>query len=387
MLHNPRRTPQVPIYNDANAAALSQDITERSAYNNNSVIVSSGCLKRDVTSRNSAETIDKILADAAPTRCFLPVVNATLQNGNRKYRARTLLDSGSEINVISTRCYENLGLSGTPVTIKITGAGGVVTERNTRVADVSILDIYGSVTQLECIVMNEACGHVLSIEKGVIESIKNQVDVNIDNLVTDEGRVDLLIGLTSPQLHKQLALKGQPNQLHVIETLFGPCLVGPVPKGENGNYKANQVNSNFINIEIENSENENYARFLEAELAGINKECVCQTKSDDELQFEEAMKSSWSTSEDGRLEIRLPWKINPKKLANNRDIKLRLEKDKGTLRMFKDQIDEMIKGDILREVDVNYPKRYLPLLAVVNLERDSTKVRICLDSKTRFSRV
>ena len=37
---------------------------------------------------------------------------------------------------------------------------------------------------------------------------------------------------------------------------------------------------------------------------------------------------------------------------------------------------------IMKEVDDNYPRRYLPLLTVTNLERESTKVRICMDSRS-----
>ena len=44
----------------------------------------------------------------------------------------------------------------------------------------------------------------------------------------------------------------------------------------------------------------------------------------------------------------------------------------------------MITLGVLKNVNPSYPKRYLPLLVVVNLERESTKVRVCLDSKTKF---
>ena len=44
----------------------------------------------------------------------------------------------------------------------------------------------------------------------------------------------------------------------------------------------------------------------------------------------------------------------------------------------------MIEQGVLRLVDEGYPKRYLPLLAVVDMERESTKVRVCLDAKTKF---
>ena len=44
----------------------------------------------------------------------------------------------------------------------------------------------------------------------------------------------------------------------------------------------------------------------------------------------------------------------------------------------------MISLNILKKVDESYPKRYLPLLAI-DLERDSSKVRVCLDSKSKHS--
>ena len=281
----------------------------------------------------------------------------------------TLLDSGSEINVISTRCCERLKLEGAPITINITGAGGVVKKRKTKLVEVSILDLYGNTTQIECIVLNEVCGKVLTIGKEIIQSVKHELMANTENLITNEGNIDILIGLSSPQLHKQLSIKGYPNQVHIVETLFGPCLVGPVTKGSNGNYAKGTISSNVINIEVAEDENRHLMKYLEAEVAGINKECKCQTKTDDKLQFEEAMKTSWTVSEDGRLEIQLPWKMNPEKLSNNRsqavhrDLKLRkqLEKKGETMKLFKDQINEMIEGGILKKVNADYPKRYLPL--------------------------
>ena len=43
--------------------------------------------------------------------------------------------------------------------------------------------------------------------------------------------------------------------------------------------------------------------------------------------------------------------------------------------------------NILRKVHKNFPKRFLPVLAVVDLERESTKVRFCLDAKRRYKGV
>ena len=42
---------------------------------------------------------------------------------------------------------------------------------------------------------------------------------------------------------------------------------------------------------------------------------------------------------------------------------------------------------VLRKVEKDVPKRYIPLLAVTDLERESTKVRICMDAKRKFNGV
>ena len=52
--------------------------------------------------------------------------------------------------------------------------------------------------------------------------------------------------------------------------------------------------------------------------------------------------------------------------------------------LFMRQIDEMKAIGVLKKTDEQFPKRYLPLLAVTNLDRDSTKVRMCLDAKCKF---
>ena len=57
------------------------------------------------------------------------------------------------------------------------------------------------------------------------------------------------------------------------------------------------------------------------------------------------------------------------------------------MRLFSEQIDEMVEKGILKKVDESYPSRYLPLLAVIGLGRESTKVRVCLDSKAKFKNI
>ena len=107
------------------------------------------------------------------------------------------------------------------------------------------------------------------------------------------------------------------------------------------------------------------------------------------------MEKAWVRDESGRFEVRPPWKIDPDKLPNNgaqaiqRDMNLnrQISKNGEVKKLFTKQIQEMILNGILKEVDELYPKRYLPLLAVTDLERESTKVCVCLDVKTRHQNI
>ena len=105
------------------------------------------------------------------------------------------------------------------------------------------------------------------------------------------------------------------------------------------------------------------------------------------------MKDAWNIDATGRFNVRLPWKIGPGNLRNNRlqvlnrslALERKLANDPYLLKLFEEQIEEMISLNILRKTEPDYPRRYLPLLAVINLERDSTKLRVCLDSRAKFS--
>ena len=71
-------------------------------------------------------------------------------------------------------------------------------------------------------------------------------------------------------------------------------------------------------------------------------------------------------------------------IIREKSLKYQFDKNPEVKKLFHDQIKIMISNSILKSVDNNYPKRYLPLLAVTDLNRESTKVRVCLDAKSKF---
>ncbi len=56
-------------------------------------------------------------------------------------------------------------------------------------------------------------------------------------------------------------------------------------------------------------------------------------------------------------------------------------------KMFRESVEIMVKDGIWKEVSYDFPCRYLPVLAVVDMQRETTKVRVCLDAKSKFKGV
>ena len=121
-------------------------------------------------------------------------------------------------------------------------------------------------------------------------------DYDIVNNTKEE--IDILVGMFSPQFHEHRIIKGGPNSFMLIETPFGNCVVGPVPRGRDGNYQRVSIRVNNVSVADCKLENEDKFRHLEAELAGIYKECQCTIKTDDEIKFEKIMETAWQRSDD-----------------------------------------------------------------------------------------
>ena len=144
--------------------------------------------------------------------------------------------------------------------------------------EVIVEDRMGNKTPIQCIVLDKTCGNA---QKFNIDHMKSYFKGKKlpDDLVSDGGEIDLLIGMSCPRLHQQVTIH-EGNTLSIIETRFGPALVGTVPN-EN-----NEEESIVCRITLDDDEEEKFMRLLENEIAGIKKECECQLKSDEEILFE-----------------------------------------------------------------------------------------------------
>ena len=124
--------------------------------------------------------------DQPPPRCYLPIVRATVINEEKKMSVITILDTGSELNVINTKLYNKLGLKGTPITVTIVGITGKTMQKSTKVVDLIVEDRMGLQTSLQCIILDKTCGNALQVDKEIF-SLFGDIKVPERELVTTGG--------------------------------------------------------------------------------------------------------------------------------------------------------------------------------------------------------
>ena len=107
-----------------------------------------------------------------PPHCYLPILRATVIHKKKTRSVLTILDSGSELNVISTKLCNKLGLTGVPIVVNIIGVAANVTRLHTKLVDLTVEDRMGVQTSIECIVLDKTCGKALEVDPAVFETLE-----------------------------------------------------------------------------------------------------------------------------------------------------------------------------------------------------------------------
>ena len=79
------------------------------------------------------------------------------------------------------------------------------------------------------------------------------------------------------------------------------------------------------------------------------------------------MKDTWCNDKTERFEVKLPWKVDPVKSSIKSKFMFTKKtcKKSNVLRLFSEQMKEIILHGIFRKTDASYPKCYLLLLAII----------------------
>ena len=172
--------------------------------------------------------------------------------------------------------------------VNMVGIGGVITCVKSKKVNVTVKDNEGVESEIECIVLHQACGHALEMDNQTLEICGDVLkEKGICKII---GEIDLIIGMTVPDLHKQLSTQKLSNGLVVMETRFGNCFVVQLGSEQRSNYRFGMYHVNKLSISYNDYEQSVLRDHLQAELVGIDGDI--KLKTEEEKKFEENLSFS-----------------------------------------------------------------------------------------------
>ena len=155
---------------------------------------------------------------------------------------------------------------------------------------------------------------------------------------------------------------------------------------------------------LNTAEDEEFKNFFYGEVLGVqpSSQCVCSDNEIAESSFIKHVQENTIMNEQGRVEMKAPWKPGyPEKLPNNyeaakSDMMKRERKDirDGTLEAHNAQVAELVERNVVRvlseeETAVAHTESswYLSHRVIEKLDRESTKHRLVFDSARKFEDV
>jgi len=320
--------------------------------------------------------------------------------GVKKETVRVLFDTGSHKSFISAEVVSRIGLR--PVRkeeLGIVAFGSTDAEVKTRdVVEVCLVPRTGKKkVTLQCFVVDEISS-ISNVHPEVVrKNYPHLHDIWFSDICRHKERlqVDILIGSDNLWNFQESEIRrGGPNEPVAIKTTLGWVLSGPL-KGKILNSTEN-VNVNFVPLSSFPAKSdkqkieENVNRLWDLDTIGIRPENEVHAHVIDNILF---------TGK--RYSVGLPWKAGHKALPTNYENSLmrmkslgkKLRKDPQTLDKYNDILIEQVESGVIEQVTELEPAEktfYLPHMAVIRAEAETTKVRIvydasCKDRKTGTS--
>ena len=306
------------------------------------------------------------------------------------------MDSGSTQTMMSKRFASKLNLKGTKRLISFVVAGGNENKEESKYYDIDItsVDKTKEVYNVGCYELKQPCAPASQISKDLLLQQEHLRHI-IPQIYCEGGKVDILIGTDLPVAHVDIqTISGGSNDLTAKRSVFGWTIVGKFP-GSNQKQSTITINSIFKTDNVEF----NLAKYFETEAIGIkpSQECVCTDNEKTESAFIRHVQQYTSRAEDGRIEIKMPWKKGHPSLPNNRpaaekrliQLEKKLSKSSQKLEQYNKEIELLVEMGFVKklckeEVNLDGPAWYLPHQAVEKPERETTKLRLVFDSAAQY---
>lgn len=328
-------------------------------------------------------------------------------NDGKKERVRLLLDSGSHRTYISSKLAQRLGLKEErEQTINVITFGSETTKVvKTKSTTLKLKLLDGSYMVLTANIVSKISGNLhRSVLTSDYQKRLSQITRNLrlaDTIPTEKevGALDLLIGsdyyLDIIEAEKIKISEG----LYLVSSKLGWILSGRASSNlqhdsEDINMlilSQNRSTNNDITSEFESVvyAKANLEDFWNIETIGVHDKA---DNSDDEkamTNFKETVKR-----ENGRYQVKWPWKDESRDLPENRGLALgrlkslvtRIQKQPELMSKYDDIIQDQLEKGIIEKVDRNVTdgtKHYIPHHVVITPQKTTTKLRIVYDASAK----
>lgn len=328
---------------------------------------------------------------------YLPVLKIYVYDKNGiAHHATAMLDCGSQQTFVRKGFTDKLKLKGShPKDLELHLAGGSKVVETSECFNLNIAncDNISDVYVLNAFSLNTVCGNVppldtrLFIEYPHLQNVSNKVYHN-------GGEVDILIGTNFPVAFREL------NSSHHNTDVYAP-IAKETPLGWviMGNIQA-EFDSTFVN-NVTVLDKPNISKYFEIENLGVKptKLCTCSDNELKESTFIQHVNNNITFQEDGRIEIKMPWRKGHPSFPDNRPMAIKrllsLEKrlrSTGKVDLYNTEIQKLIDDGFcikLQQSDVNWSDQFwlLPHQEVERPDSTSSPIRIVFDSSAAFEGV
>ena len=306
-------------------------------------------------------------------------------------RVRVLFDTGSHTSFISAEAVDRIGLR--PVrreTLSIQAFGSTDAQERVRdVVEIDLVSLNGKKrVKVLCFVVDDIASIANVHPEIVKKSYPHIKEVYFSDVCKGQEVLDIhvLIGSDNFWKFQQHEVKrGGPDEPVAVKTVLGWVLSGPLEGKSLNSSSVVSVNylPNFTVRSEKQSFDEEINKLWDLDSIGI--------RTDNEVH-ENVLDNIVFTGE--RYSVGLPWKVGHKSLPTNYDISLlrlkslgkKLRNEPMILDKYNDIIKEQVASGVIEQVSELEPAEkihYLPHMAVVREESETTKVRIVYNASCK----
>ena len=306
-------------------------------------------------------------------------------------QALAMIDSGSNQSLIRKEFAEKLGLVGETKRMKMYVAGGGVKIEDSAEFDLKISPCFDDDISFNVTVysVKKPCQGARTVSKKAVTRFPHLAHI-VQDLHLSGVPVDILLGTDLPEAHHDFkVLTGNPGEPIAKKNIFGWSVLGHINEQSSlGIHAMETIDEELTNHDIK--------KLLFQDQVGVKptQYCVCSGKDLQESEFILHVRQITTVLEDGRIQVRMPWKPGHPILPNNwsmaYDKMVSKEKQlakKGKLEIFNKEIKALVDRDVVIKlrpdaVNPDEPAWYLPIGEVETPDK-STKVRLVFDSAAK----